>query len=92
MTKERANKIYDILVRLGGAAENGRRGFVHSHEGTPQVECEEWRFQGKLGFGGKYWSGQNKVNCYYEDETPAYRELLDQINTELGKLDDADSR
>jgi hypothetical protein len=90
VTRERANAVYDILVRLGGAS-NGtytRESFVHAHLGTQRVECQEWRFQGKLGFGGKYWSARNKVDCYYEDETPAYRKLIDQINAELAKIDD----
>lgn len=31
----------------------------------------EFRFQGTLGFGGKFWSYGWYVNCYSEDETPA---------------------
>ena len=45
--------------------------------------CDEWRFMGKLGFGGKYRSGTNRVDCYSEDETPERLDLIKQINIKL---------
>ena len=66
MTVEKANRIYDILVEIGGASTDYRNDFIYHHtkESNP---CEEWRFGGKLGFGGKYRSVDNRVDCYSED-------------------------
>ena len=73
--------VYKILLKAGARPDN-EDCFVHSMEnGT-----NEYRFQGRLGFGGKYWRG-NYVNCYREDETPELRALIDEVNRELKKLE-----
>lgn len=92
MSEERANKIYDVLVNLGGAPESMRFAFIYhytkSDERTSTFDTipSEWRFQGKLGYGGKYWTERNAVNCYSEDETPEILKLIKDINNELSKL------
>jgi len=83
MTEERANKIYDILVKYG-ANEYMRRSFINAHT-CPDV-CTEWRFMGELGFGGKYRSERNTVDCYREDETKERLKLIKKINKELEKI------
>lgn len=83
-TEEYFNKIYDILVNLGGAPENERIPFVYEHL-REDYPCNEWRFCGKLGFGGKYRSMRNSVDCYQEDETNERVELIKQMNIELAK-------
>lgn len=45
--------------------------------------CNEWRFSGHLGFGGKYWSQRNDVTCYQEDMTEERRILIDKTNEKL---------
>jgi len=40
-------------------------------EFTSKEPCTEWRFQGSLGFGGKFRYPRMSVDCYPEDETPA---------------------
>lgn len=85
MTKEKANKVYDLLVSIGGAYEPHRDNFVYYHTESKDG-CDEWRFVGKLGFGGKYRSDYNRVDCYLEDETPERVKLMDELNRELAKL------
>lgn len=85
MTIEKANKIYDLLVSIGGAYEGMRDDFVYAHL-DKEYPCREWRFGGKLGFGGKYRSYYNTVDCYSEDETPNRLEIIEKLNTALAKL------
>jgi len=85
MTKEKANKIYGLLVSIGGAIETDRYNFIYHHTESKYV-CSEWRFCGKLGFGGKYRSGYNRVDCYREDETPERIKIIEELNKELSKL------
>ena len=86
MTKERANKIYDILVSIGGAYENERDDFIWAHC-EDKYECWEWRFRGHLGGGGKYRSQWNGVTYYREDETPERIQLKKRLDEALQELD-----
>jgi hypothetical protein len=85
MTDKRANKIYDILVNFGGAQETEREEFVYHHT-VSEFGCQEWRFRGSLGFGGKYRSGNNRVDCYKEDATPERLNTIQMINALLEKI------
>lgn len=85
MTTEEANKVYDLLVSIGGAYEPDRDNFVYHHTES-KYGCDEWRFSGKLGFGGKYRSGNNRVDFYREDETPERIKLRDELNTALAQI------
>jgi hypothetical protein len=85
LSKDKANKVYDLLVSIGGATERMRESFIHTHC-VNENGCGEWRFQGKLGFGGKYFSRNNRVCFYTEDETPERNEIRTQLNAELVKL------
>ena len=82
---EIADKIYDVLVNIGGAYEGERDSFIY-HHCTYKDGCDEWRFQGKLGYGGKYRSRYNKVDCYLEDETKERLHLIKEINAALLKI------
>lgn len=77
--------VYDILVTHGKATESMRAPFLHHHT-EAKIACEEWRFEGLLGFGGKYRSAYNKVDCYAEDLNPKRRLLIDKINQLLVEL------
>jgi hypothetical protein len=87
MTRAEANAIYDILVRECGAAEGrewsypGRAHFVH--EFTRERPTDEYRFQGALGFGGKFYPQDMRVSCYREDETPKRAEMVRKANEAL---------
>jgi len=82
------NKVYDILVNLGGASADisYREAFIFNFSKKEIFPDREWRFQGKLGFGGKYRNELNSVDCYQEDETPERLELIAKINEELKGL------
>ena len=77
------NKIYDILILYCGAHSDWRSMFLKSFP-----DCVEWRFQGKLGFGGKIWwnSEELYVNCYKEDETIERLEIMAFVNFKLNEL------
>ncbi len=85
------NKVYDILVNLAGAQENERNSFIHSHLTENAIKnygiCQEWRFCGHFGFGGKYRSGRNQIDYYRENETPRLEALLKEVNDALNLLD-----
>jgi hypothetical protein len=84
MTEQRANAIYDILVKHAGARESSMRdGFVWHHA---ENDCTEFRFMGSLGFGGKYYSRENRVDCYSEDETPERRVAIGRTNAALAEV------
>jgi len=87
MTQERANTIFDILIKYGNATESLRDDFVYKHTIAINI-CKEYRFQGSLGFGGKYYSEKNKVGCYKEDETPGRLKLINFINEKLKEMDE----
>jgi hypothetical protein len=85
MKLQKAMKVYDLLVSIGGANEHERTDFVY-HHCYSSTGCNEWRFRGKLGFGGKYRSSWNGVTYYPEDETPEKIEVAKNLNEELKKL------
>ncbi len=78
-----AEKIYDILVETCGAQPNKRSEFVAIVNRT-----NEYRFQGSLGFGGKFWNSGNRwtVSCYTEDETPEAKQMIQQADEQLKTL------
>ena len=83
-------KAYDLLIEHCGVRasyEPGKevftRYFIEEHG-------HEWRFQGSLGFGGKFWHRPSDwdINCYIEDMTPERRDTIKKVNlllTELAK-------
>jgi len=90
LTLDIANKVYDILVEIG-ASEIMRDAFIHTQS---TEECNEWRFQGKLRFGGKFWNEWSyldnepkwRVSCYSEDETPERKKIIEETNKKLDTL------
>ena len=82
---ENAQKIYDLLVCIGGASESMRESFIY-HHCESEDGCGEWRFQGKLGFGGKYYSRMNKVDSYTEDRTQEVENIINELNDKLCNL------
>ena len=85
-----AKQIYIILEDIG-ASSSMRESFISTQS---REDCHEWRFQGLLGFGGKFWNDdyQNEtetivpawwVNCYPEDETPKRLKIIKETNEKL---------
>ena len=78
-----ARAIYRILCEECGALEYGLEDFVRSCD-----EITEYRFQGRLGFGGKFWNygGRWYVTCYSEDQTPKRRAMINAAGRRLVEL------
>lgn len=79
--------IWDLLVREVEANPNMRTEFM-----AHWPKCREFRFQGRLAFGGKIWHQQYGnghrvyVTCYSEDENPERDHLIQRMNRLLGNL------
>lgn len=90
MTKETAAKVYKILEDIG-AASSMREAFISTQS---REDCNEWRFQGKLGFGGKFWNEWSyleerplwRVSCYTEDENAKTDKIVKETNEKLYAL------
>jgi hypothetical protein len=80
VTEDQANAVYDVLVEHAGASEEQRDEFVIMHVNG---RCDEYRFIGSLGFGGKFWRHDWRVSCYREDETPERVEAIRITNEAL---------
>lgn len=94
LDKETANEIYDILVVIAGASESWRENFVY-HQTNGVIS--EYRFPGRLGFGGKFWRNMGiredgtwgerwYVNQYSEDETLESLDIIEITNRLLWNL------
>lgn len=77
------DKVFDLLVSIGGANESLKQNFIYVHINE---DCTEYRFGGYLGHGGKYRSKTNRVDCYQEDETPERIKIIKELNEVLEKL------
>ncbi len=82
LTPEEAARVWSILVVFAGARLSQTDMFMH-HAVVNGVT--EYRFIGKLGFGGKYYS-DNRVSCYPEDRTPERDEIIRITNEKLKAL------
>lgn len=85
-----ANDIWTILVATCGAREDGRAIFeqylvAHGNDG-------EFRFQGSLGFGGKFYCKGWRVSYYPEDHTPAREAAVNMAMVKLTMLRDRAGR
>lgn len=84
---QKSQWVYDILVEECGAPDD-RLSRLSFGSNWP---CWEYRFQGKLGFGGKVWGNAGApyyVNCYPEDMTDERRVMIDAANKRLAGLTD----
>ena len=92
MTEEMANRVYDVLVETCGAPDRkdswDRESFVRNHLGDDPAT--EWRFQGLLGFGGKFWregyGTKWDVSYYSEDRTDERDKMVGEANKKLALL------
>jgi hypothetical protein len=84
LTADQANAIYDILVQHAGASERGRDDFVCVQV---DVHVDEYRFQGALGMGGKFWNYRDRwyVTAYPEllKSRPELKDSIDAANAAL---------
>lgn len=89
ITDEQADAAYSILVRHAGARDDEweRHAFVHHVTDG----CREYRFQGHLGFGGKFRNNGNNCNvpyvdCYQEDMNAGRQAVIAATNAFLAEL------
>lgn len=79
--------IYDVLVTHAGANPKSKDEFI---EGCLQTKfpMTEWRFQGNLGFGGKFYrnSSGHRVGYYLEDKTPDREAIVEKVNKLLESI------
>lgn len=82
-------RVYDVLMQECEAPEHYRDHFVyHQNADKGDGDMREWRFQGALGFGGKFRKHHEKwyVDCYPEDETPERLAMIEKANVRLKGL------
>lgn len=89
LTQQQAMQVYQVLVEACGASADPSDEFAFVHEYSTDSQyspAREWRFQGVLGFGGKFRYPQLVVDCYPEDETPARLAAIEIANARLIEL------
>lgn len=86
MSQAEANEVYNVLTSIGGANPLTRLAFLHEFIESANP-ATEWRFQGSLGFGGKFRYNQSdesySIDCYREDETPEINAIISEMNVAL---------
>lgn len=93
VTFEQAAKVYEILVRECDADPAQSLAFVQymtaQHTLAAAQGGREWRFGGRLGYGGKFYLYEHvwRVNCYPEDINPARRQLMFRVNDMIGHIE-----
>ena len=80
LSHKSANRIWSILVEHAGASEMHRNEFLIAAK-DPGIS--EFRFSGKLGFGGKFWASRFEVDCYPEDENKKRKKIIENTNNLL---------
>jgi hypothetical protein len=83
--------VYDLLARTGNVPifQRDKTAFT-AYFGEPGwPSTREWRFQGHLGFGGKFWrnDGRHYVSMYREDSTPERERVLSSLNEAIEQLE-----
>ncbi|MFS0887005.1 hypothetical protein [Aeromicrobium sp. 179-A 4D2 NHS] len=97
--RELAGRIYDLLIEKAGAVDDAddKDDFVYWLSGALDTRLggKEYRFMGRLGFGGKFWwhvpynlpgrpeQGQWYVTCYPEDSNPEREQIVADTNAAL---------
>lgn len=83
MTYPAADAVWQVLVDEAGAWADDIGQFRHHWP-----DCGEYRFQGKLGFGGKVWANRDDVyvTCYPEDSTREREAMIAACNRRLEAL------
>lgn len=79
-------RAYDVLIEHAKAAPRDRAYFVRLF--STDRRANEYRFQGVLGFGGKFYRDDARyyVTCYPEDSTPEREAVVTRVNELLKQL------
>lgn len=80
---------WDILVEHAGNRDDpaNKETFIRYYL-DDKFPGTEWRFQGDLGFGGKFWRDINhyRISYYSEDRTADRDAIVEKVNLLLKKL------
>lgn len=87
--REFYNQVYDLLIREAGA-----RDYIHDQTSFVDAYCKiqypatEYRFGGKLGWGGKFYRSGDRftVSCYPEDRSVEIDAIIKKVNLGLAAL------
>lgn len=80
------NEVFDLLVADVSARPAQREEFLRHHLALrDRWQPSEFRFQGSLGFGGKFWCEMDhlRVSCYAEDQTATRKRAMWRTNEKL---------
>lgn len=86
------NEVYSVLVAYGRASEYMRENFVFCHISKQEYPCDEYRFGGVFGIGGKYRRLTNTIDYYQEDATKQLDKLEKIINARLKEVRHEDNK
>lgn len=91
ITETQARQVATILTEECGWKIFDQRDLDAFVYHVCERDCREYRFQGDLGFGGKFRNNGNNnniphVDCYPEDETPSRRKMIERANGRLREL------
>lgn len=88
VSKDVALALYEVLVTECKACAADADSFVYefTKRDDPYGPTQEWRFQGALGFGGKFRYPRCTVDCYRENETPETLAMIASANKKLAEL------
>ncbi len=89
LTEAQAKAVWQVLVEECEASKDAmdELSFVSTFStDTSYSPGSEWRFQGCLGFGGKFRYPSLSVDCYPEDVTPERLEVIRATNGRLAAL------
>lgn len=88
MNEDMARWIWELLVKEAGARYADWQSFMPYITDPKPHGYREFRFQGKLGFGGKlnHKQGEIYISCYPEDVTPQRQEIIQKVNYRLGEM------
>jgi hypothetical protein len=86
LSEEAATAVYNLLVEVAEAPKVYASHFIYHF--TSERPPDEWRFQGILGFGGKFYRDRRawRVRCYREDYTPEREKIIVLLNEKLAEL------
>lgn len=84
LTENQAERVWVILVEECGASPSADSKWEFVYHQTRE-HCAEFRFMGKLGFGGKLWNQSLRlhVTCYPEDLTDERIEMIVKADARL---------
>jgi hypothetical protein len=86
MNKELAQRVYAVLVDVCGASNDERSQWRFEDAFEGDHPASQYRFEGSLGYGGKFFFPSFSVSYYCENQTPEGDETCKRANALLEPL------